>query len=246
MAGEVRILYEDNHIVGVLKPGGLLTQGDRTGDDTVLAMTKRYIKRKYRKPGNVYLGLVHRIDRPVSGVLLLARTSKAASRLSREFHDRRVEKTYLAVVIGHIAGRRGELVDYITRSHNRSRTARPRETTSDRPLSERGKRSAKAAVLTYTVLTRRDGMTLLEIVPVTGRHHQIRVQLSAVEHPVVGDLKYGAGEPLPDKTIALHAARLRVRHPVNDEVITLEAAPPDGYPWRRFRATIESYFGRGG
>lgn len=246
MAGEVRILYEDNHIVGVLKPGGLLTQGDRTGDDTVLAMTKRYIKRNYRKPGNVYLGLVHRIDRPVSGVLLLARTSKAASRLSREFHDRRVEKTYLAVVIGHIAGRRGELVDYITRSHNRSRTARPRETTSDRPLSERGKRSAKAAVLTYTVLTRRDGMTLLEIVPATGRHHQIRVQLSAVEHPVVGDLKYGAGEPLPDKTIALHAARLRVRHPVNDEVITLEAAPPDGYPWRRFRATIESYFGRGG
>ena len=100
MAGEVRILYEDNHIVGVLKPGGLLTQGDRTGDDTVLAMTKRYIKRKYRKPGNVYLGLVHRIDRPVSGVLLLARTSKAASRLSREFHDRRVEKTYLAVVHG--------------------------------------------------------------------------------------------------------------------------------------------------
>jgi 23S rRNA pseudouridine1911/1915/1917 synthase len=246
MASELRILYEDNHIVGVLKPGGLLTQGDRTGDDTALAMTKRYIKRKYDKPGNVYLGLVHRIDRPVSGVLLLARTSKAASRLSREFHDRRVEKTYLAVVIGYIAGDRGELVDYITRSHNRSRAAKPTDSTSDRPLSTPAKRSAKEAALTYTVLARSDGMTLLEVIPSTGRHHQIRVQLSAAEHSVVGDLKYGAGEPLPDKTIALHAARLRVRHPIKDEVITLEAAPPDGYPWQGFRSTIESYFGRGG
>lgn len=244
MTVELSIIYEDNHVIGVVKPGGLLTQGDRTGDDTAFAMIKRYVKEKYAKPGNVYLGLLHRIDRPVSGVLLFARTSKAASRLSREFQERRVEKTYLAVVVGHVHGRGGELVDYITRSHNRSRTAVPPATDSDENYHPKGRKAPKKAVLAYEILAKRDGLTLLEVVPGTGRHHQIRVQLSAQAHPVVGDLKYGAEEPLPDKAIALHAARLRVRHPVKDETITLEAEPPDGYPWRQFRSTIENYFGK--
>jgi 23S rRNA pseudouridine1911/1915/1917 synthase len=235
MTEKLQILFEDNHLLGVLKPGGLLTQGDRTGDDTAFAMARRYLKEKYKKPGNVFVGLVHRIDRPVSGVLLLARTSKAASRLANEFHARRVEKVYLAVAVGNVAGPGGELVTYIERHHNRSRAvARPSP-------------KAKEAVLTYRVLGRRGGLSLLEVVPGTGRHHQIRVQLAGISHPVAGDLKYGDKEPLPDKTIALHAARLRVKHPTRDEVVAIQAAPPvSAHPWRRFRSTIESYFERGG
>jgi 23S rRNA pseudouridine1911/1915/1917 synthase len=229
MADQLRVLYEDNHLLGVFKPGGVLTQGDRTGDETVLATAKRYIQQKYQKPGNVFLGLVHRIDRPVSGVLLLARTSKAASRLAKEFHGRRVEKTYLAVVVGLVTGG-GELISYIERVRNRSRVV-------DKPSA-----AARKAVLKYRVLGSRRGLSLLEVVPATGRHHQIRVQLAGISHPIAGDLKYGAAEPLPDKTIALHAARLRVKHPTRDKVVTVEAPPPPSGPWQPFRATIENYF----
>jgi 23S rRNA pseudouridine1911/1915/1917 synthase len=249
---ELQILYEDNHLLGVFKPGGLLSQGDRTGDTTALVLAKRYLKEKYNKPGNVFLGLVHRIDRPVSGVLVFARTSKAASRLAREFQNRSVEKVYLAVVAGSVEEDSGELVAYIERVRNRSRVVAPPKTRAEdsntypagdapRPLG-----SSKRATLKYRVLDRRSGLTLLEIQPGTGRHHQIRVQLSGVSHPIVGDLKYGAGEPLPDKTIALHAAILRFDHPTRDEIVNIEVAPPKGRPWSQFRSTIESYFGRGG
>jgi 23S rRNA pseudouridine1911/1915/1917 synthase len=230
MTPQLSILYEDNHLLGVLKPGGLLTQGDRTGDVTALALAKRYLKEKYKKPGDVFVGLVHRIDRPVSGVLLFARTSKAASRLAKEFHARRVEKTYLAVVVGRVDGPGGELLSWIERDHKRSRAVAG-------PSAK-----AKEAVLEYRVLGRRGGHTLLELNPSTGRHHQIRVQLAGIAHPVVGDLKYGANDPLPDKTIALHAARLRVKHPTRDESVTVEAPPPPSGPWQPFRSTIDSYF----
>ena len=225
-----RILYEDNHLLGVYKPGGVLSQGDSTGDDTVLAMAKRYLTEKYHKPGNVFLGLVHRIDRPVSGVLLLARTSKAASRLAREFHDRHVKKTYLAVTRGQVSGGDGELISFIERDHKRSR------------IAEEPSRRAKRAVTSYRVLSCRDDMSLLEVVPETGRHHQIRVQLAGVSHPVIGDIKYGGGKPLPGKTVALHALRIRVKHPVKDEIVTVEAVPPADWPWRLFAPTIDSCF----
>ncbi|MGD8412615.1 MAG: RluA family pseudouridine synthase [Candidatus Latescibacterota bacterium] len=230
MESRLEILYEDNHLLGVMKPGGLLTQGDRTGDETALELARRYVKQTYNKPGNVFLGLVHRIDRPVSGVLLFARTSKAASRLAKEFHARRVQKTYLAVTTGGVDGRGGKLVSWIERAHNRSRLAGP----------ETGR--AKKAELDYRVLARRRGMTLLEVVPVTGRHHQIRVQLAEISHPIVGDMKYGKGEPLANRTIALHAARLKVKHPTREEVITIQAPPPHNDPWLAFRSTIDSYF----
>jgi 23S rRNA pseudouridine1911/1915/1917 synthase len=233
MPEKLEILYEDNHLIGILKPGGLLVQGDRTGDDTALAMVKRYVKNKYNKPGNVFIGLVHRIDRPVSGVVLFAKTSKAASRLSKEFHDRKTEKTYLAVTAGYLKNDNGELVAHLERAHNRSRAV-------DRPTVR-----SKEASLTRSVLDRRGGLSLLEILPHTGRHHQIRAQLGGFSFPIVGDIKYGAIEPLADKTIALHGARLRVRHPVGGELLTVEARPPVGGPWRRFQATIDSYFERG-
>jgi len=234
MKTQLEILYEDNHLLGVLKPGGLLTQGDRTGDETALELARSYIKKQYKKPGNVFVGLVHRIDRPVSGVLLFARTSKAASRLAKEFQARRVVKTYLAVVVGRVDGPGGELVSMLERVRNRSR------------LVEQPSAKAKKAELVYHVLARRGGFTLLELNLGTGRHHQIRVQLASISHPVAGDMKYGSGEPLPDKTIALHAARLAVSHPTRDESVVLEAPPPPTGPWQTFRSTIDSYFESGG
>jgi 23S rRNA pseudouridine1911/1915/1917 synthase len=247
MTDSLQILYEDNHVLGVLKPAGMLSQGDSTGDVTALDLARRYIKEKHDKPGNVFLGLVQRLDRPVSGVMIIARTSKAASRLSKSFHDREAEKRYLCVVSGAVEGDSGELAGHIERAHHRSRMA-PAETERSR-----------AAVLEYRVLgrftpeeqaraehpkTRRDpaSMTLLEVCPRTGRHHQIRLQLSAAGYVIGGDIKYGARTPLPDKSIALHAWRLRVSHPVRDEIIDLFAPPPSHAPWSHFAAEIAALF----
>ena len=215
--------------MAVLKPAGLLTQGDRTGDETALDAGKAYIRATSHRPGNVFLGLVHRIDRPVSGVLVFARTSKAASRLARSFHDRKVEKTYLAVVVGLFAEDSGELEGFIERTHLRSRLA-PVESAK-----------AKPAALSYRVLASAQGFSLVEATPRTGRHHQIRLQLSAAGHPIVGDLKYKAPRALPDHSIALHAARLSFPHPVRDETMTIAAPPPDREPWKSFHAALSDW-----
>ena len=246
MSSDIRIIYEDNHVLGIVKPAGMLAQGDRTGDVSALDLARRYIKEAHAKPGNVFLGLVHRLDRPVSGVMVLARTSKAASRLSQSFHDRRVEKRYLCVVSGLVGNDEGELTSHIERAHTRSRVTAS--------ASER----SKEAMLTYRVLARREAretraihprqrrddpsMTLLEVMPRTGRHHQIRLQLSEAGHPIRGDLKYGAVTPLPGKSIALHAVRLRVPHPVLDEFIDLSAPPPAHAPWDEFSRALEALF----
>lgn len=220
--GPIKILYEDNHLIGVLKPGGVLVQGDATGDETLLDITKSYIKEKYGKPGKVFLGLVHRLDRPVSGVVLFARTSKAASRLTNEFRLRQVEKVYYAVVLGRVADESGELIAYIERVRMSSRIV-----TEERE-------GAKEAVMTYKVLGRKPGLTLLELRPRTGRHHQLRLQLADMGHPVVGDMKYGAKEPLADRTIALHAGSLAVKHPTKESTVHLEAPTPGIFPWKKF------------
>jgi 23S rRNA pseudouridine1911/1915/1917 synthase len=235
MADTIDIIYEDNHLLGVYKPAGLLVQGDRTGDPTALDLAKAYLKQAYDKPGNVFMGLVHRIDRPVSGVVLFARTSKAASRLARAFHDRRVDKTYLAVVTGSVSANADELVGYVERTPRGSR------------LAPEPSRLAKEARLTYRVLARRSRTTLLEVAPQTGRHHQIRVQLAGIGHAVAGDVKYGAPDPLDDGSIALHSARLALDHPVGGSRVSLAAPPPvDVAPWLTHRATIAGYFLRDG
>ena len=227
------IIYEDNHVLGVVKPAGMLVQGDHTGDQTAMDLARAYIKEKYNKPGDVFLGLVHRIDRPVSGVVLFARTSKAASRLSRSFHDRLAKKAYIAVVSGSPPRDTDTLRAWIARDGMRARFA-----------LEPGP-GVKEAVLSYRVLERAGGLTLLEVKPETGRHHQIRLQLSGEDCPVVGDVRYGAGEALPDRSIALHSARLQVPHPTRDQGISVSAPPAGGGPWKHFSATIRDYFAAG-
>lgn len=218
------ILHEDNHLLAVDKPAGLLVQGDRTGDETLLDVCKAYLKDKYAKPGNVYLGLVHRLDRPVSGVVLLARTSKAASRLSASFREGEAHKIYLAVVEGRPERTEGVLVHWLADRGD----AAGRTRCESSPYA-----GAKESTLHYRVLA--DGArSLLRIEPITGRRHQIRVQLAALGCPVVGDLKYGASAPLSDRSVALHARRLEIAHPVGARPMCFEAPVPRGGPWAAF------------
>jgi 23S rRNA pseudouridine1911/1915/1917 synthase len=234
MPSRLRILFEDNHLLGVAKEAGRLVQGDRTGDETLLSLARDYLKIKYRKTGGVFIGLVHRLDRPVSGVVVFARTSKAASRLAAEFRLRRVEKTYLAVIEGRPQPAAGVLVSDIIRTHKRSRISRE--------TSPKASPKAKTAELSYRLLASVKGLSLVEIKPATGRHHQIRVQLSGAGFPIVGDLKYGASEGLKDRSIALHAVSLAFKHPVREEQVRLETPPPNQYPWKLFPRAIAARF----
>ncbi|MEW5803425.1 MAG: RluA family pseudouridine synthase [bacterium] len=211
----LRILYEDNHVIAVYKPGGVLVQGDITGDISLMDIVKQYIKDRYKKPGNVFLGLVHRLDRPVSGVVVLAKTSKGASRLSEQFRFRHITKIYLAQVYGHMTPKEGTLSSYLRRETKGARLAGE---------SEPG---AQSAVLSYKVLKSMAGKSLLEITLHTGRKHQIRAQLASQGHPIVGDVKYGAPSALSDNTIRLLAKSLSFKHPTKDEIITVESPDPD-------------------
>lgn len=212
---QLNILYEDNHCLVVNKPAKLLTAGDRTGDDTLLARCKAYIKRTYGKPGNVYLGLVHRLDRPTSGVVLFAKTSKAAGRLAQQLRDGAMEKTYLAVVEARTGPVEAELVDWLVKDTERNVVRAVKS----------GVSGAKESRLRYCVLKHSGKLRLLEVRPLTGRSHQIRVQLSSRKMPIVGDQKYGASSGWGGK-IALHAASLRFQHPTRGEWLTVTAPVP--------------------
>jgi 23S rRNA pseudouridine1911/1915/1917 synthase len=219
---DLEILYEDNHLLAVYKPAGVLSQGDATGDPTLLDAAKAWLKDKYAKPGNVFVGLVHRLDRPVAGVLLFAKTSKAAGRLSAEFREGRVEKVYRAVVEGTPDPSEQTLRGHVLKDEEAKRSQ----------LVEAATAGAREAELEYRVLGTRQGVSLLEVVPKTGRSHQIRVQLAGIGHPILGDVKYGASAPLPGGVIALYARALSFRHPTRDEVVEIAAGPPPGWPWK--------------
>ena len=218
---DLQILYEDSHLLAVYKPAGLLAQGDETGDPTLVEAAKAWLKDKYAKPGNVFIGLVHRLDRPVAGVFLLAKTSKAASRLAAQFREGSVEKVYRAVVEGTPDPLERRLSGFILKDEAQRRSY----------LVEAGTPQAREAVLDYRVLAAKGGTSLVEIVPRTGRSHQIRVQLTGIGHPILGDVKYGAREPLPGGGIALYARVLCVRHPTRDERVEIAAGPPPAWPW---------------
>jgi 23S rRNA pseudouridine1911/1915/1917 synthase len=219
---ELQVLFEDNHLLAVVKPAGLLVQGDRTGDPTLLEIAKAWLRRRYGKPGRVYLGLVHRLDRPVSGVVLLARTSKAAGRLARQFREGSVRKIYWAVVAGSPEPRAGEAEAWLAgRADGRGRT---RSALQAFP-------GARLARLRYRTVERAAGSAWLEVEPLTGRRHQIRVQLALLGHPILGDTKYGGPSWRADRRLALHGRSLEVVHPVGGQKVLLVAPPPEIWPW---------------
>ena len=217
------VLYEDNHIIAVNKTCNEIVQGDKTGDTPLSEIVKAYIKEKYNKPGDVFLGVTHRLDRPTSGVVLFARTSKALTRLNEMFKSHeQIRKTYWAIVQGAPKIPEARLENYLVRNEaqNKSYIAKP------------GAKEAKLAVLTYKTLVRGDNYTLLEINLETGRHHQIRCQLAAIGCPVKGDLKYGAKRSNPDGGICLHARQIEFIHPVSKQEICITAPVPDDALWR--------------
>ena len=217
----MEILYEDNHLLAINKPAGWLVQGDHTGDQTLTDWGKAYLKEKYNKPGAVFLHPVHRIDRPVSGIVLFARTDKALTRLMETFRTREVRKSYCAWVLHTPEPAQATLTHWLSKNESKNYvTAYPK------PHGD-----AKESILEYKVKDSQGGITLLHIFPLTGRSHQIRTQLAFIGCPIVGDLKYGALSPLPDASIALHAMRLELMHPVKKEMILIEAATPGISPW---------------
>lgn len=205
----LQVLYEDNHLIAVYKPAGVLAQGDDTGDPTLMDEVKYYLKQKYHKTGKVFLGLLHRLDRPVSGIILFAKTSKGAARLSEQFRKHEVEKIYHALVIGKPPKKRDTLVHYIRKDEKVNRVTVSARGGFASGGSSKQMADSLRAELSYEVVETRFIASLLRIRLATGRSHQIRAQLSAIGCPIVGDVKYGALDPLPDKSIALAATSLR-------------------------------------
>lgn len=214
MTDSLRVLFEDNHCLAVEKPAGLLTMGDRTGEPTLVDAARDYLKHKYNKPGNVFVGVVHRLDRPVSGVVLFARTSKAAARLSEQFRVRSVQKTYQALVEGTVAPADGVLHDWLAKDRDKNVV-----TVVDEPGD------GQECVLAYRRLRPIGRLTLVEIRPETGRSHQIRVQLASRGWPIAGDRKYGSKTPI-DGFIGLHAHSLTFHHPITREDVTVTSNLP--------------------
>lgn len=214
----MEVLYEDNHIIVVNKAVGEIVQGDKTGDEPLVETLKTWIKEKYAKPGNVFCGLVHRLDRPVSGVVVFAKTSKALTRMNEMFREGRVRKTYWAITAGTPPQHEGELIHYITTTE---RANKSKAHAAPSP-------GAKMARLSYRLIARSDRYNLLEVNLATGRKHQIRVQLAAIGCPIKGDLKYGAKRSNPDGGISLMARRIEFIHPVSGQAIDVIAPVPSG------------------
>lgn len=218
------VLYEDNHIIIVNKTASEIVQGDKTGDTPLSETVKQYLKEKYAKPGNVFIGVTHRLDRPVSGLVVFAKTNKALTRLNEMFRGSEVQKTYWAVVKNRPSQVEGELVHYLVRNEKQNKSY---AYDAERPGS-------KKAVLHYRLIGRSQNYFLLEVDLKTGRHHQIRCQLAKMGCPIKGDLKYGFPRSNPDGSICLHARRVRFIHPVSKQLIDVEAPLPSGNLWNGF------------
>ncbi len=224
------VLYEDNHIIAVNKTCNEIVQGDKTGDTPLSEIVKAYIKEKYNKPGEVFLGVTHRLDRPTSGVVLFARTSKALTRLNEMFKSHeQIRKTYWAIVQGAPKQPEARLENWLVRNESLNKSF----------IAKSGAKDAKQAILEYKTLVRGDNYTLLEINLETGRHHQIRCQLAAIGCPVKGDLKYGAKRSNPDGGICLHARKIEFIHPVSKENICITAPVPNDSLWQQLSASVQ-------
>ena len=218
------VVYEDNHIIVVNKTASEIVQADKTGDTPLSETVKQYLKEKYQKPGNVFIGVTHRLDRPVSGLVIFAKTSKALTRLNEMFRTSEVKKTYWAVVKNAPKETEGELVHFLVRNEKQNKSY-----AYDKEVPK-----SKRAILDYRLIGRSENYYLLEVDLKTGRHHQIRCQLAKMGCPIKGDLKYGSPRSNPDGSICLHARRVRFTHPVSKELIELEAPLPEGNLWKGF------------
>lgn len=222
---DLEILYEDNHIIVVYKKENILSQGDSTNDLDLLTMIKNYIKEKYQKPGNVYVGLIHRLDRPVSGVMIYAKTSKAASRISEQVRKASIEKQYLAVVNGILPEKKGEFRDYLKKLETKNTIVTNSE-------------DGKEAILNYEVLEEKDNLSLVRVILKTGRHHQIRVQFASRGFPLYGDQRYGREDK---KQIALSCYHLSFFHPTTKEKIVFERYPDLCGIWMEFSSLKDKF-----
>jgi len=229
MEYKLEVLFEDNHIIAVNKHPSDIVQGDKTGDTPLSDFVKQYIKEKYNKPGDVFVGTVHRIDRPVSGIVLFAKTSKALTRLNQMFQTKEIQKTYWAVVKNKPKNIIGTLVHYLRKNEQKNMSKAFEKETPGALRSE----------LEYELICSSDNYQLLEVKPHTGRHHQIRVQLSSMGCPIKGDLKYGFDRSNKDKSIHLHARKVEFIHPVKKEAIVIIAPPPNEVLWNEFVKRVE-------
>ena len=225
----MQIIFEDNHLLVINKDAGVLVQGDKTGDTPLSDLAKAYVKEKYQKPGEVFMGVIHRIDRPVSGLVLMARTSKALERMNEQFKNREIEKKYLAVVRNRPAANAGNLVHWLIKNPETNVTKAYEKEVPNSMRSE----------LNYKLIGELDGFYLLEVNPITGRPHQIRVQLASMNCPIVGDNKYGYPRGNKDKSICLHAHQVKFMHPVKKEEMQLFAALPQDNFWQKFLPLIK-------
>jgi 23S rRNA pseudouridine1911/1915/1917 synthase len=223
----IKVLYEDNHFIAVQKKSSDLSQGDKTGDESLDSEVKKYIAEKYKKPGDVFIGVVHRLDRPVSGVILYARTSKALQRMNEMFRDGKVKKVYLAIVRERPPEDTQTLSHYLKKNEAQNKTY----------VFDKEVKGSKKASLTYKIVSRSEKYYLLEVELHSGRHHQIRAQLAAIGCPVKGDLKYGFARSNEDGGISLMARRLEFIHPVKNELIQIISPFPTGDLWNHFDTT---------
>jgi len=217
------VLYEDNHLIAIAKKSGVLVQGDKTGDQNLTESLTEFLKDKYKKSGNVFTGLIHRIDRPVSGVVIFGKTSKGLVRMNEMFQKREVHKTYLCLVEGKLTELNGQLTSFLKKNESKNKSF----------ATDKEKHGYKKSVLNFKVVQVLDRYTLVEVDPETGRHHQIRVQLSNIGHPIKGDLKYGAKRSNSDGSISLHAWKLSFVHPVKKEKIEIQAPLPASDLWTK-------------
>jgi len=223
------VIFEDNHLIAVNKPAGWLVQGDETGDTPLSDFVKEYVKHRYKKPGDVFLGTIHRIDRPVSGAVIFARTSKALERMNKLFEERKVKKTYLAIVENRPEELEGTLLHFI---------AKDQEKNIVHISTTQKNKHYKLAKLEYKLLAGLGDHHLLEVTPHTGRPHQIRAQLGKIGCPIRGDVKYGAKRTNEDGRIHLHSAALEFIHPVQQTLVSIKAALPNEQLWRLFRQAL--------
>ncbi|MFL8675353.1 RluA family pseudouridine synthase [Clostridioides sp. GD02404] len=220
----IRVIYEDNHLLVVEKPVNILSQGDDTNDKDMVNLLKDYIKKKYNKPGNVYIGLIHRLDRPVGGVMVFAKTSKAASRLSEQVRNKTFNKTYLAIIHGNMKSGKDTLKDFLYKNKKTNMVT----------VVKKNHKDAKEAELDYKILNFKENLSLVQVNLKTGRSHQIRVQFSSRKHPLYGDQRYGKEINKVGQQIALWSNKIELYHPTTKEKMEFTCHTPDKYPWNIF------------